>query len=123
MGQSLGFTELDSANLMQFIDEDVQVDLDSLLEIENSNDHESSESESEDGLETNVAKDISKTDLEDIFQILEKIENILSKDLNDERRVKTKLALKNNFKCYKELYASKCTQAKKQTSMRDFFKK
>ena len=57
--------------------------------------------------------------------MLEKLKTFfqVSRDLNDERIIKTKLALKNNFKFYKALYASKCTQAKKQMSMEEFFKK
>ena len=126
MGHSMGFADLDSANVMQYINEKSQLNLDTLLEIENSNQvgNESSDSElSDNEIENDESKDISKNDLEEIFEMLDKVDKILSKDLNLERRMKTKLALKNNFKSYKKLNTSKLHNPKKQTSMKDFFRK
>ena len=96
MGYSIGFTDLDSVNVMHCLNEEPQLDLDTLLEIENS--HLDSDSEDSDNEIENIeAKELCKNDLKEMFEMIEKIDNILSKDSNLERRLRTKLALKYNF--------------------------
>lgn len=126
IGKELGFEELDSDNVIECIDSNTkELDNESLINIEEQRAYEEEELNMSDEAELNEAptKEITHQQLAKIIRQIETLSvEIMDVDPNVERSTKICRNLKNDIRCYSDMYEEKKPKKKLvQTTLTQFF--